>query len=120
MHLKWHELPRWHFKMLNDKKRNESYERAIVTMVERGYKNVVDIGAGCGLLSLYAVKNPEAQVVAIEENKTLANICSKVVVENKIKNLKVINSHSTDITGKYLIIVVNSLPDVNDLFVAFI
>ena len=36
--------------MLNDKKRNKGYKDAIRTAVSKGYDNVLDIGAGTGIL----------------------------------------------------------------------
>ena len=43
-------VERWHFKMLNDKSRNEAFRNAIVRAVTNGYDNVLDIGTGTGLL----------------------------------------------------------------------
>ena len=45
-----HLVERWHFRMLNDKKRNKGYKDAIRTAVSKGYDNVLDIGAGTGIL----------------------------------------------------------------------
>nr|CAH7747219.1 unnamed protein product [Callosobruchus chinensis] len=53
--------------------------------------------SGCGLLSLIASKDPEACVVAVEENKVLAKMCKDILAENNVKNVKVMNCHSTDI-----------------------
>nr|CAI5853753.1 unnamed protein product [Callosobruchus analis] len=97
LHLRWHEIPRWHFRMMNDKQRNEAYEKAITLLINKGFKNVVDIGAGCGLLSLIASKGPEACCVAIEENKVLAKMCKDILADNNVGNVKVMNCHSTDI-----------------------
>lgn len=43
-------VPRWHYAMLNDKRRNESFEAAIAEAVKDGYDSVLDIGTGTGLL----------------------------------------------------------------------
>ncbi|CAH2017350.1 unnamed protein product [Acanthoscelides obtectus] len=97
LHLSWNEMPRWHFRMMNDRLRNQAYDKAITSLISKGYKNAIDIGAGCGLLSLIASKNPEASVVAIEESKTLARMCKDVLIENNVKNVVIMNCYSTDI-----------------------
>lgn len=43
-------VPRWHYAMLNDRKRNERFEAAIAEAVRDGYDRVLDIGTGSGLL----------------------------------------------------------------------
>ena len=55
-------VPRWHFAMVQDARRNAAYERAIRRAVElkraAGAREVVvlDIGAGSGILSLMAAR----------------------------------------------------------------
>lgn len=98
MHCKWHQIPRWHFKMLNDKNRNLAYHKAITNIINKGYTNVVDIGAGCGLLSLIASQNLDVNVVAIEENKLLARMCENIMKENQRTNVKVLNCNSSKLT----------------------
>ncbi|KAL1510043.1 hypothetical protein ABEB36_004699 [Hypothenemus hampei] len=98
MHCKWRQMPRWHFKMLNDVKRNSAYYQAIKKCVDKGYKDIIDLGAGCGLLSLIASEDPNAIVTAIEENKILAKMCERIMKENKRNNVKVLNTLSTKYT----------------------
>lgn len=43
-------VERWHFRMLNDKARNEAFRKAIIKKVRDGYRDVLDIGTGTGLL----------------------------------------------------------------------
>ena len=43
-------IPRWHFRMLNDMKRNQFFFAAIEKAIINGYKDVVDIGCGTGIL----------------------------------------------------------------------
>ncbi|CAH1174194.1 unnamed protein product, partial [Phaedon cochleariae] len=95
MHVKWHQIPRWHFRMLNDKHRNIAYEKAISTQVNTGYKNVLDIGAGCGFLSLCAARHAGTTVTAIEENKQLANMCKDIMKANEVSNVNVLQCYST-------------------------
>ncbi|XP_065309522.1 protein arginine N-methyltransferase 9-like isoform X2 [Dermacentor albipictus] len=48
-------IERWHFRMLNDLSRNEAFHDAITAAVQKGHKNMLDIGAGTGLLSVTLV-----------------------------------------------------------------
>ena len=45
-----HLVERWHFRMLNDQRRNESFQSAIHQAIKEGFDTVLDIGAGTGLL----------------------------------------------------------------------
>ncbi|KAJ8922870.1 hypothetical protein NQ315_007905 [Exocentrus adspersus] len=99
MHVKWHQIPRWHFRMLNDKRRNMAYNEAITEVIKKGYTDVVDVGAGCGLLSLMACRNGVTSITAIEENKTLYKLCLEIFKENNFTNINVLNCLSTSLSG---------------------
>ena len=43
-------LQRWHFRMLNDLERNHPFYNAIKKAVDNGYKELMDIGSGTGIL----------------------------------------------------------------------
>ena len=43
-------IPRWHFRMLNDAKRNQFFFTAIEKAIINGYKDIIDIGCGTGIL----------------------------------------------------------------------
>lgn len=45
-----HFVERWHYRMLNDSKRNLAYKKAISDRINQGYKTVLDIGCGSLLL----------------------------------------------------------------------
>jgi type II protein arginine methyltransferase len=47
-----HLVERWHFSMLNDKRRNVAFKFAIDKAVKCGYNTVLDIGTGTGILRL--------------------------------------------------------------------
>ena len=57
-------VPRWHFRMLNDKGRNRKFAAAVVASVKEWRRmkgdayavRVLDIGAGTGLLSMVAAR----------------------------------------------------------------
>ncbi|XP_050084623.1 uncharacterized protein LOC126570705 [Anopheles aquasalis] len=48
-------VERWHFRMLNDVVRNAAFRAAIENHIAAGYDEVLDIGTGTGLLSIYAL-----------------------------------------------------------------
>ncbi|ETE63961.1 putative protein arginine N-methyltransferase 10, partial [Ophiophagus hannah] len=48
-------VERWHFIMLNDYSRNLLYQKAIQKAVHSGYRNVLDIGTGTGILRVSLV-----------------------------------------------------------------
>ena len=45
-----HLVERWHFPMLNDRRRNLAYQYAIDKAIKCGYNTVLDIGTGTGIL----------------------------------------------------------------------
>lgn len=88
MHLFWNLIPRWHFRMLNDQIRNKCYQNAIHKAIKSGYKDVFDIGAGSGLLSLIAATFDEnIKVVAFEECSTLTKVAKDIFKRNGVKNV---------------------------------
>ncbi|CAH0560667.1 unnamed protein product [Brassicogethes aeneus] len=99
LHVKWHQMPRWHFRMLNDRSRNEAYAKAITKVIDEGYTNVVDIGAGCGLLSLIASEKGNTNVTAIEENKTLYKIFHDILRDLQIGNVRLLNCNSCELSS---------------------
>lgn len=44
------QVERWHFRMLNDVKRNEAYCKAIACRIKEGFTSILDVGTGTGLL----------------------------------------------------------------------
>ena len=63
-------LPRWHFPMLNDRRRNLAYSTALAHHLGgEGGGVVVDVGAGTGILSLLAVRAGADRVYACEASE---------------------------------------------------
>ncbi|KAM4834469.1 protein arginine N-methyltransferase 9 [Thomomys bottae] len=91
-------VERWHFIMLNDTRRNLAYNAAIQKAVCSGSKSVLDIGAGTGILSMFA-KNAGAQLVyACELSKTMYELARDVVAANKMDTgIKLLHMKSLDI-----------------------
>lgn len=91
-------VERWHFIMLNDTKRNRIYNAAIQKAVSLGSKSVLDIGAGTGILSMFAKKAGAHSVYACELSKTMYELARDVVTANKMETgIKLLHMKSLDI-----------------------
>ncbi|XP_053072864.1 protein arginine N-methyltransferase 9 isoform X2 [Acinonyx jubatus] len=91
-------VERWHFIMLNDTKRNTIYNAAIQDAVCLGSKSVLDIGAGTGILSMFAKKAGAHSVYACELSKTMYELACDVVAANKMETgIKLLHMKSLDI-----------------------
>lgn len=81
-------VPRWHFVMMNDRRRNQVYDAAIRRAVERFTQTtgrpplVLDIGAGSGLLSMMAARAGAEHVVACEMVQPMAEVASAIIARN--------------------------------------
>uniref|UniRef100_M3XGP2 Protein arginine methyltransferase 9 n=1 Tax=Latimeria chalumnae TaxID=7897 RepID=M3XGP2_LATCH len=78
-------VERWHFVMLNDSKRNWMYQRAIQKAVFDGHNTVLDIGAGTGILSMFAKKAGAGHVYACELSKTMYELACEVITANDLE-----------------------------------
>ena len=74
-------IPTWHFPMMNDRPRNEAFEKAIKARLEPG-DTVLDIGCGAGLLSLMALRAGATQVYAIEGEEEVAAVAEEIFKRN--------------------------------------
>ncbi|XP_069487350.1 protein arginine N-methyltransferase 9 isoform X2 [Ambystoma mexicanum] len=91
-------VERWHFIMLNDTKRNQTYQRAIQKAVHSGCTTVLDIGTGTGILSMFAKKSGAAHVYACELSKTMYELACDVVAANHMDGeIKLLHMKSFDI-----------------------
>lgn len=76
-------LPSWYIPMVLDEARNSAFDRALqASMNETGTQTVLDIGAGFGLLSMMAARNPAARVYGCEVNESIARVAREVVQLN--------------------------------------
>lgn len=80
-------VERWHFRMLNDKKRNLAYKQAIAKAISQGHDVVLDIGSGTGILSMFAVQSGAKEVYACEMSKTMYEMGLDVLKANKMEKL---------------------------------
>ncbi|KAL7028775.1 hypothetical protein ACKWTF_005990 [Chironomus riparius] len=86
--------------MLNDEMRNEAFRKAIKFWIEKeGKDEVIDIGTGTGLLSLYAAESENVKSInAIEADSVMSKIATKVFNDNnQSKKIELINKNSIDI-----------------------
>ena len=80
-------VPSWHYDMLNDSSRNDAYEKAIKRAVERkkgekGMCEVLDAGAGSGILSMFAARSGADYVHACEQNGHMCDVGEETVCMN--------------------------------------
>ncbi|XP_066242258.1 protein arginine N-methyltransferase 9 isoform X1 [Saccopteryx leptura] len=91
-------VERWHFIMLNDTKRNTIYHAAIQKAVSLGSKSVLDIGAGTGILSMFAKRAGAHAVYACELSKTMYELGCDVVAANGMEaGIKLLHMKSLDV-----------------------
>ncbi|XP_071950958.1 protein arginine N-methyltransferase 9-like [Antedon mediterranea] len=92
-------VERWHFRMLNDNKRNMAFKEAINRAIRNinGPTTVLDIGTGTGILSMFAVEGGASKVYACEMSKTMTSIAQDVLRANqKHENVQLLQMKSTD------------------------
>ncbi|XP_065333940.1 protein arginine N-methyltransferase 9-like isoform X1 [Cloeon dipterum] len=92
-------VERWHFRMLNDSIRNESYREAILKKIRQGFSKVLDIGTGTSLLSLYAVQGGAKRVFACECSAAMIEIAKEVILDNNVESkIELLQKMSTDLS----------------------
>jgi type II protein arginine methyltransferase len=88
-------VPGWHFQMMDDSKRNETYEAAIRRAAPG--KSVLDIGTGAGLLALMAARAGATKVTTCESVGLMAARAREIIAQNGLSDrITVIPKTSTD------------------------
>lgn len=78
-----HSLPAWYVPMLGDARRNAGYRKALRTALAAAPSQLaLDIGAGCGLLSMLAAQAGAARVIGCEQHPVIAGVGREVVAAN--------------------------------------
>ncbi|XP_068135365.1 protein arginine N-methyltransferase 9 isoform X2 [Hyperolius riggenbachi] len=91
-------VERWHFVMLNDKNRNQMYQKAIEKAVRAGCKTVLDIGTGTGILSMFAKTAGAHRVYACDLSRTMYDLACEVVAANQMQGeIQLLHMKSQDI-----------------------
>lgn len=81
-------LPSWYVPMTIDVDRNDAYRDALaLRLAERRDATVLDIGAGCGLLSMMAARAGAGSVYGCEVDAPLARVAQRVVARNDAQNV---------------------------------
>lgn len=77
-------VPFWHIPMLNDTRRNDAFEAAIVAAVAAAgpTARVLDIGTGSGLLSMMAARAGANSVTACEMVPVIAEMARAIIADN--------------------------------------
>lgn len=77
-------VPFWHIPMLNDARRNDAFEAAIMAALDAAGPDahVLDIGTGSGLLSMMAARAGAKAVTACEMVPVIAALARKIIADN--------------------------------------
>ncbi len=77
-------VPFWHIPMLNDVRRNDAFEAAIIAAIAAvgPEARVLDIGAGSGLLSMMAARAGAGSVTACEMVPVIAGTAQGIIAAN--------------------------------------
>lgn len=91
------EVVPWHFPMMNDTVRNDAYEKALKSALQKGGV-VLDIGSGSGLLSMMAARHRATKVTTCEVVSMVAEKAKIIIERNGFKDkIQVINKLSTNL-----------------------
>jgi type II protein arginine methyltransferase len=93
-------VPFWHIPMMNDRARNDAFERAVTRAVaaQGPAARVLDIGTGSGLLAMMAARAGAAHVDSCEAVPVIARTARRTVELNGYGDrVKVIGKRSTDL-----------------------
>lgn len=89
------QVPAWHWPMLEDLDRAQAYQDAISAAVAPGMQ-VLEIGAGTGLLAMMAARAGAEHVYTVEANPLMADVARACVARNGFSDqVTVINCHSS-------------------------
>ena len=81
-------VPFWHIPMLNDTRRNDAFEAAIIAAIAAAGPDarVLDIGTGSGLLSMMAARAGARSVTACEMVPVIAATAREIIAHNGYAN----------------------------------
>jgi predicted RNA methylase len=96
-------VQRWHFRMLNDRRRNESYAAAIAAALSAlpGSTSVLDIGTGTGLLAMLAARTggPHCHVWACDCSTVMTALARECTAANGLSSqISVLDALSTHLS----------------------
>ena len=93
------EVPGWHIPMMNDNPRNEAYKKALESVINENTQ-VLEIGAGSGLLAMLAAQSgTKKKITTCEMTPLIASVAKEIVELNGFSNsVKVLKKSSKDIS----------------------
>lgn len=93
-------LPSWYVPMIVDEARNQAYSAALKARLDRRNDiGVLDIGAGCGLLSMMAARLGAQRVFGCEIDGALARVAGQIAAANEAGDkVRIINKDSRRLT----------------------
>lgn len=104
-------VPRWHYRIINDPVRNDTYRRALERHVKPGMI-VYEIGTGTGILAMLAARAGAKHVYACERKALLAEVARENIEHNGLSDrITVLSKDSQDVR------VGEDLPERADLMV---
>lgn len=88
-----HNLPGWYIPMLGDQQRNDAYRKALAgALTATPAQLVLDIGAGCGLLSMLAASAGAGKVIGCEAHPAICAAGDDIIQVNGFADrIKLIN-----------------------------
>ena len=100
------QFPLYHFRMLNDKTRNDAFYLALQVELAgrkaaRVPSKVLDLGAGAMLLSMIAARQGADMVLAIERNENLAKVGQRIITANGLlEKIVVVGAESFNVDAE--------------------
>ncbi|HEU0133818.1 MAG TPA: 50S ribosomal protein L11 methyltransferase [Allosphingosinicella sp.] len=95
-----HSVPRWHFGIVRDSRRNAAYQAALERAVAPSSR-VLDIGSGTGLLALMAARAGAASVTSCESNPAVAEAAAEIVALNGCSDrVRIVARHSAGLDAE--------------------
>ena len=82
------QISRWHWAMVMDYYRNDTYDQAITKAVQKA-SAVLDIGSGTGLLSMFAARAGAKEIYTVEGTEAMADMAQRCLKKNGyLENVK--------------------------------
>jgi predicted nicotinamide N-methyase len=78
-------IPRYHVRMMNDRRRNAAWKKALSRAVHPGTR-ALEIGTGAGMLALMAARAGAAKVTTCERDPIMACLAREIVEQNGFAN----------------------------------
>ncbi len=99
-HAEWamqKKVPKWHFGIINDQMRNDTYDRALREFIKPN-SIVLEIGTGTGLLAMMAARAGAKKVYTCEMEPLITQAARENILKNNLQDqISVIQKKSTEL-----------------------